>query len=95
MGKIVEMAWDCQYCGTRGNRGRDYVCHNCGKTRDESVKFYLPQTIQAYTKPIEAGPDWYCPYCNSYNRHSVNNCHNCGAERGVKNYFNIQKEREV
>lgn len=94
MGRIVENLWDCQYCGTQGNRGRDYVCPNCGKTRDESVKFYLPGTITYYDKPIEKGPDWYCPYCNSYNRYSSNNCKNCGAERGSQNYFDIQQEKK-
>ena len=94
MGRIVENLWDCQYCGTRGNRGRDYVCPNCGKTRDESVKFYLPETITYYDKPIEKGPDWYCPYCDSYNRYSSNNCKNCGAERSNQNYFDIQQKKE-
>lgn len=94
MSYIVENLWDCQYCGTKGNRGRDYICPNCGKTRDESVKFYLPDEITEYKKPIEQGPDWYCPYCNSYNRHSVNNCKCCGAERGSKTYFDFQKPQE-
>lgn len=94
MGRIVENLWDCQYCGTHGNRGRDYVCPNCGKTRDESVKFYLPGTITYYDKPIEKGPDWFCPYCNSYNKYSSNNCKNCGAERSNQNYFDIQQKRE-
>lgn len=94
MGRIVENLWDCQYCGTHGNRGRDYVCPNCGKTRDESVKFYLPGTITYYDKPIEKGPDWFCPYCNSYNKHSAKNCKNCGAEKdGTKNYFEILTEQ--
>lgn len=94
MGRIVENLWDCQYCGTHGNKGRDYVCPNCGKTRDESVKFYLPGTITYYDKPIEKGPDWFCLYCNSYNKYSAKNCKNCGAEHNNQSYFDIQQKRE-
>ena len=93
MGVIVEMAWDCQYCKTKGNRGRDYVCPNCGKTRDESVKFYVPSNVEEYNKPIEKGPDWFCSYCNSYNAFSRYSCKNCGSPRSKRNYFDIQESR--
>lgn len=91
MGRIVENLWDCSSCGTRGNRGRDYVCPNCGKTRGEDVRFYLPSQITYYDKPIEQGPDWYCEYCGSYNKYSASHCKNCGAAKGSINYFNINE----
>ena len=31
MGKIVVGRWDCSYCGTKGIRGSERECPNCGK----------------------------------------------------------------
>ena len=46
---------------------------------------------------IEKGPDWYCPYCDSYNPHSATACKNCGHPREAedKNYFQVRREEEA
>lgn len=41
MGKIVVGRWDCSYCGTKGIRGSERECPNCGRPRGEDVKFYV------------------------------------------------------
>ena len=40
MGKIIEGVWDCAYCGTDKIRGAIRKCPNCGRQRDDNIKFY-------------------------------------------------------
>lgn len=92
--RIVETVWDCPDCKTKGIRGRNMSCPNCGKKRGENTKFYLPKGNLTYLdKPFDDGPDWYCHYCNTYNRSSRQTCSSCGAPKGSKNYFDVLKEQ--
>ena len=99
MGRLIEGLWDCNYCGTKGNRGSIRECPNCGRSRDEDVKFYMPGNItyvsEEKEKTINRNPDWICPYCNSLNSDSLNICPSCGAARTseVHDYFSIKEEQ--
>lgn len=86
---IREGRWDCPTCGTRGLLGRDTKCQNCGATRPEGIKFYLPENAPKVTNPdqlatAKAGADWICDYCGSSNRAVAPTCSNCGAPQGEK-----------
>ena len=84
---VREGRWDCQYCGTKGNLGRDKACQNCGRSRPGGAKFYLPTEEEAAVldakllKLAEAGQDWVCAFCGSSNHAEATNCHYCGAPR--------------
>ena len=83
---IREGRWDCQYCGTKGNLGRDKSCGNCGRSRPEGTKFYLPEgaeevTDQRLIEQAESGPDWVCAFCASSNKSNATSCGSCGAAR--------------
>lgn len=101
MGRIVEGFWDCPYCDTKGIRGGISECPTCGKVRDASTKFYLDKSNMRYLseeekKTIPNGPDWFCPYCESYNRSDLTVCSECGHERDSEDldYFEIRENRE-
>lgn len=86
---IREGRWDCPTCGTQGLLGRDTKCGNCGATRPEGIKFYLPENAPAVANAAQlavaqAGADWICDYCGSSNRADATTCYDCGAPQGAK-----------
>ena len=97
MGKIVVGRWDCSYCGTKGIRGSERECPNCGRPRGEDVKFYVDDpkdyVPEDEATKISKEPDWMCEFCGSYNSAKLTKCMSCGAERGKsKDYFQVQEE---
>ena len=93
----IEGYWDCPYCGNKAIRGRLQVCPNCGKTRAADTKFYMLDTTPvADDSAVEEGPDWFCPYCDSYNPHSAKECKNCGHPREAsdQDYFQMNARPE-
>lgn len=98
----VEALWDCIYCGSKGMKGGNMTCLNCGSSRGAEVRFYLPQqvdrslAIDESTVKISSQPDWMCVYCRSYNSSERNNCFNCGAKREATNldYINIHTRKK-
>ena len=46
---------------------------------------------------FKAGADWLCSFCETLNSVTDNNCLSCGAtqESSKKNYFEVQKEKEL
>ena len=83
---ISEARWDCTQCGTVGNRGRDRVCPNCGHSRPEKVRFYLPDETKKVEDEVliqqaKIGPDWICDYCGASNHADKKNCKQCDALR--------------
>ncbi len=82
---IREGRWDCQYCGTIGNLGRHHQCHNCGRSRPESTKFYLADNEQVTDKQLQrqalVGPDWICQFCGTSNAADITICGSCRAPR--------------
>ena len=96
MGKIVVGRWDCSYCGTKGIRGSERECPNCGRPRGEDVKFYVDDpkdyVPEDEATKISKEPDWMCEFCGSYNSAKLTKCVSCGAERGKsKDYFQVQE----
>ena len=79
-------AWDCPYCGAKGNPGYEYECSGCEHPRPLGIKFYLPENAPYATPEQKAkmgsDPNWYCAYCQSGNRSSETKCWKCGAARG-------------
>lgn len=97
MGKIVVGRWDCSYCGTKGIRGSERECPNCGRPRGEDVKFYVDDpkdyVPEDEATKISKEPDWMCEFCGSYNSAKLTKCMSCGAERGKsKDYFQISEK---
>ncbi len=97
MGKLVMGYWDCPSCGSKGLRGDQASCPNCGRARGE-VKFYMKNhaegsTLEAHeradieyvdeekAKYINRNPDWYCSFCQSLNSDNAQFCASCGASR--------------
>ena len=99
MGKIVVGRWDCSYCGTKGIRGSERECPNCGRPRGEDVKFYVDDpkdyVPEDEATKISKEPEWMCEFCGSYNSAKLTKCMSCGAERGKsKDYFQVQEATE-
>lgn len=102
--KLVMGYWDCQYCETKGIKGTEDTCPNCGKIRADGTKFYMKNGEVQYLNEEEAsrkgkGADWKCSYCGAYNSILNNNCIGCGASKQEAdgNYFEVrkrEKERE-
>ena len=93
---IIQGYWDCPYCGNEGIPGKEQTCPSCGKTRSAETKFYMKEkTPVADESKVEKGPDWFCPYCDSYNSHSATHCKNCGHEREAtdQDYFAKREEQ--
>ena len=93
----IEGYWDCPFCGNKAIHGRERICPGCGKTRAADTRFYmLEKTPVADESAVEKGPDWFCPYCESYNPHSAAFCTNCGhpREQTDQDYFSVREDRE-
>ncbi|MCI0395646.1 MAG: zinc finger Ran-binding domain-containing protein [Chloroflexi bacterium] len=84
---VREGLWDCQWCGQTGILGRHKECSNCGRSRPEGTKFYLPGSAPAVADPqllkiAKAGPDWLCEHCGSSNAAGRDRCASCDAPKG-------------
>lgn len=83
---IREARWDCMYCGTKGNLGRNKSCHHCGRSRPGGTKFYLlgdtaEVTDEELLEQAGSGPDWICAFCGTSNKSESTSCRSCGAAR--------------
>jgi hypothetical protein len=83
---IREARWDCTYCGTKGNLGRNKSCHHCGRSRPGGTKFYLPDDAAEVTDDqlldkAGRGADWICAFCGTSNKSESKACRSCGAAR--------------
>ena len=92
MGRLIEGFWDCEYCGHKKIKGSVRECPNCGRHRDDNVKFYidgLNYVDEQKAKTINRNPDWLCSYCDAFNSDDVQICPTCGASRedSERNYF--------
>ena len=96
-GKLVMGYWDCPYCETRGIRGDQAACPNCGRPRGQ-VKFYMKGQAQdqehkagdkrdieyvdeEQARYVNRNPDWYCSFCDTLNSDNAESCRSCGASR--------------
>ncbi|MEL6698409.1 MAG: Ran-binding zinc finger domain-containing protein [Bacteroidota bacterium] len=78
--------WDCPTCGNKGILGPETRCPNCGASRPQNVRFYLPEGAAEVTDEIQlqesqAGVDWICGHCNSQNKAKDTVCFSCGNPR--------------
>ncbi|MEL6132280.1 MAG: Ran-binding zinc finger domain-containing protein [Bacteroidota bacterium] len=78
--------WDCPTCGHKGNLGPQTRCPNCGASRPQNVRFYLPGDAEKVTddqrlQEAQAGVDWICGHCNSQNKAKDTECFSCGNPR--------------
>lgn len=78
--------WDCPTCGTKMILGPETRCPNCGSSRPEDVRFYLPTDAEivreeAKLKEARAGVDWICGHCRSQNKATDTTCHSCANPR--------------
>lgn len=99
MSNLIMGYWDCQYCGTKGNRGDTRACPSCGHPRDESVKFYMKDTTHvsdAEASKVSKNPDWYCSFCNTLNSDNDVVCKSCGASKAESeaDYFDLRKKEQ-
>ena len=100
MGRLVYGYWDCNYCGSKGIRGDNRECPNCGHPRNKSTKFYMGENIE-YVPADKAGtisrnPDWLCEYCHTLNSDKLIECESCGSPRyeSKKDYFDLHEDEE-
>jgi hypothetical protein len=76
--------WDCSGCGKKRIQGPERSCSDCGRPRDQDVKFYTDDSAPAVDDAGElakarAGADWHCPYCGADNPKGSTSCVGCGA----------------
>ena len=101
--ELVFEYWDCDKCGQKAIRGDIRTCPSCGNARNENIKFYLMEGKEEKVEDktladkFKAGADWLCSFCETLNSVTDNNCLSCGAtqESSKKNYFEVQKEKEL
>jgi hypothetical protein len=91
--------WDCPTCGNKMILGPETRCPNCGSSRPENVRFYLPTDAEivedeARLKEAKAGPDWICGYCTTQNKALVKDCSGCGNTRDHTSQEVRLEERE-
>lgn len=92
----IEMLWKCRYCTVKKiNRGRDMACVECGKPKDDTVEYFMPEDIEKaevitdapLLKMALAGENWKCKYCSSDQRRNNGECAQCGAEERADSPF--------
>ncbi len=91
--------WDCPTCGHVGVLGPEIACPNCGASRPQDVRFYLPEdaetvTDEAAIQRSRAGADWICGHCSSQNPVSEIMCRSCGNPRDEDSDDRAVEERQ-
>ncbi len=75
--------WDCKTCGEKGKLGPETFCDGCGATRPKNVVFYVKENDEGtddetHIQQAQAGVDWICGHCRSYNKAWQFGCQACG-----------------
>jgi hypothetical protein len=75
--------WDCKTCGEKGKLGPETFCDGCGATRPKNVVFYVAENDEGtdddtHKQQAQAGADWVCGHCRSYNKAWQFGCQACG-----------------
>ena len=93
--RIIDGYWDCKYCGSTKNRGKERNCPHCGHPRDKDVRFYMVETDN-FANISNKNPDWVCLFCGSLNSNMADMCPGCGAPKGLSkdDYFS-QKQSGI
>jgi hypothetical protein len=79
--------------------GPETRCPNCGASRPENIRFYLPTDAEivedeARLREAKSGPDWICGYCKTQNKAAETDCHGCGNTRDSNSEEVRLEERE-
>ena len=80
-GKVYEMLWDCEYCGTKGNLGLTHrFCPNCGAPQNPDSRYYPSdeEKVEVHDHRY-VGVDVTCPACNELNSAAAEFCGQCGS----------------
>ncbi len=90
--------WDCKYCTHKGVPGPNTHCTQCGASRSDKVRFYLPENAEQITdeevlEEANAGPNWACSNCHSSNKHWNEFCGSCGSAFSTDDKDTILAER--
>lgn len=80
-GKVYEMLWDCQFCGTKGNLGLTHrFCANCGGPQNPDSRYYPSDDEKVAVQDHQfVGVDVSCPACNELNSGAAEFCGQCGS----------------
>ncbi len=83
---VMEGAWNCSQCETKGIPAKKTACTLCGDPRNPSLdpeeKPYLPDNARVVTDADELerasnGPNWNCGYCGHANGATDHVCNEC------------------
>ncbi len=80
-GKVYEMLWDCQFCGTKQNLGLTHrFCPNCGAPQNPDSRYYPSDEEKiAVSDHKFVGVDVTCPACNELNSAAAEFCGQCAS----------------
>ncbi|MEO1287991.1 MAG: zinc ribbon domain-containing protein [Chloroflexota bacterium] len=80
-GKVYEMLWDCQFCGTKGNLGLTHrFCPNCSAPQNPDSRYYPSDEDKVEVHDHQyVGVDVTCPSCNELNSAAAEFCGQCGS----------------
>ena len=80
-GKIYEMLWDCQFCGSKGLLGKSQrFCPNCGAPQNPDSRYYPSDEQKIEAQGYEyVGADVTCPACKHLNSGKSEFCEQCGS----------------
>jgi len=80
-GKVYEMLWDCQFCGTSKNLGLTHrFCPSCGAPQNPDSRYYPSDDEKVAVQDHEfVGIDVSCPACNELNSGAAEFCGQCGS----------------
>jgi hypothetical protein len=80
-GRVYEMLWDCQFCGTKKNLGLTHrFCPNCGAPQNPDSRYYPSDDEKIEVEDhVFVGADVTCPSCNELNSAKAEFCGQCGS----------------
>lgn len=80
-GKVYEMLWDCQFCGTKKLLGKTHrFCPNCGASQNPDSRYFPSDEEKVAVEDHQyVGADRICPSCNELNSGNAEFCQQCGA----------------
>lgn len=80
-GKVYEMLWDCQFCGTKQNLGLTHrFCPNCSSPQNPDSRYYPSDEEKVAVHDHQfVGVDVTCPACNELNSAAAEFCGQCAS----------------
>ncbi|MES0489708.1 MAG: zinc ribbon domain-containing protein [Leptospirales bacterium] len=80
-GKVYQMLWDCEYCGTKGLLGKDHrFCPACGSKQNPDKRYFPDEDSKVEVVNDDyIGADKTCPACNGATSAASTHCPGCGS----------------